>query len=87
MSYWSWQCLHLSYLLKRLIEQEWKSITIITTVTQLNSRGRKKDKQDYSNFTQITNSHIDDLNFKTTKNLKAVSQGDYNSMKKNKNEN
>ena len=45
---------------------------------------QKKDKQDYSNITQITNSHIDYLNFKTTKNLRAVSQGDYNSMKKTK---
>lgn len=35
-----------------------------------------------SNFTQITNSHIDNLNFKTTKILRAVSQGDYNSIKK-----
>lgn len=39
-------------------------------------------KKDYSNFTQITNSHIDNLNFKTTKILRAVSQGDYNSIKK-----
>ena len=43
---------------------------------------QKKDKQDCSNFTLITNSHIDDLNFKTTKNLRAVSQGDYYSIKK-----
>lgn len=45
---------------------------------------QKKDEQDYSNFTQITNSHIDNLNFKRTKILRAVSQGDYNSIKKKK---